>query len=137
MKPTRQIPLDTLGNPMPPPVRPEHNCKIHRKEWRRWWTRYYNDELEQELDCNVCGLHFPENALIRLERVGTDPEVQRKVLNTAADQVRICRGCKAECGMCGRVTLPAQKKKHSDLCQVCIDVQKSTTKKRKTSPSGS
>ena len=126
-----KIPLDTLGHPLPPPVRPEHICRIPQKDWGNWWTRFHNDTLENELDCSVCGLHFPEPSLLPLEREIIDSTIQKRVLNTTATKVRICRGCKAACGMCGRTIISEQKKKFNGICQACIEEERITQKKRK------
>ena len=132
-----QIPLDTLGHPLPPPVRPEHICRIPKRDWGKWWTRYYNDTLDKELDCSVCGLSFPEPTLIPLDRAILDPAIQKRALNTTGDRVRVCRGCKAVCSRCGGTIISAQKQKYEGLCQVCVHcVRENKTKKRKT-PSGS
>jgi hypothetical protein len=136
MRHATNIPLDTLGNPLPPPVRSEHICKIPKKEWSKWWINFHNDRLEKELDCNVCGLYIPTSSLIPVERETIDSEIQRKVLNTTASNIRICRSCKAGCDLCERTTISAQKKKHSGFCQKCVSTKQTTTKKRKTVPPG-
>ena len=132
----RHIPLDTTGHPLPPPVRPEHICRIPRKDWGQWWVRFHNDTLARELDCSVCGLHFPEKALIPLDREILDPEIQRRVLNTTASRVRVCRRCRACCAACERTIISAQKQKFEGLCQACVEVKQNAPKKRKA-PSGS
>ncbi len=58
------VPLDTLGHPLPPPARAEQVCKVPKKDWGKWWTGYFNDTLERELDCSVCGLHFTPKGLV-------------------------------------------------------------------------
>jgi hypothetical protein len=130
----KRVPLDTLGHPLPPPVRAEHVCKIHREDWGKWWTNYFNDTLERELDCCVCGLHFTLRCLIPLDRALLDPDVQRRVLNTTAPGVRVCRGCRAACWMCDRLIVNAQKQKHGGMCMECLG--RRSAKKRKA-PSGS
>lgn len=126
------IPLDTLGHPLPPPVRPEQICKIPKRDWGKWWTQYHNDKLERELDCSVCGLSFPEFTLLPLERAILHPAIQ-KTLNTTGDRVRVCRGCKAACSNCGRTIISTQRQKYEGFCQACIEERR--VKKRKA-PSG-
>ena len=131
----KRVPLDTLGHPLPPPVRAEHVCKVPKKDWGKWWTGYFNDTLERELDCSVCGLHFTPKGLTPLERGLLDSDVQRRVLNTPAPTVRVCRGCRAACGVCERPIVNAQKQKHEGRCMECLERQ--SAKKRKAVPSGS
>jgi hypothetical protein len=134
----KMIPLDTLGHPLPPPVRPEHICRIPKQDWGRWWVSFHNNTLEKELDCNLCGLSFPESALNPLERGSVDPSIQR-VFNTLGT-VRVCRGCKVSCA-CGRTIIYTQKQQRG-VCQVCCGgvkaVKKIVTKKiiKKKAPSG-
>ena len=129
------IPLDTLGHPLPPPVRAEHICRIPRRDWGKWWIRFHNDTLERELDCSVCGLSFPIPALMPLERAIIDPTIQKRVLNTTADKVRVCRGCKAGCVMCGRTIIAAQKQKYEGFCQVCVEENRIRAKRKAPSRS--
>ena len=96
----KRVPLDTLGHPLPRPVSAEQVCKIPKKDWGNWWTSYFNNMLERELDCSVCGLHFTLKRLTPLERELLDQDVQRRVLNTPAQNVRVCRGCRAACDVC-------------------------------------
>jgi hypothetical protein len=67
-----------------------------------------------------------------LERAIIDPTIQKRVLNTTADKVRVCRGCKAGCVMCGRTIIAAQKQKYEGFCQVCVEENRIRAKKRKT-----
>lgn len=127
----KRIPLDTLGHPMPPPVRAEHICRIPKSKWGEWWIHFHNDTLEKELDCSVCGLNFPETALIPLQRELIELEIQRRVLNTTGSKVRLCRSCKAACDRCGRSIISEQKKKRNGICQACIEEEKFTQRKRK------
>jgi len=124
----QKVPLDTLGHPLPPPVRAEEVCRIP-KEWRGWWMRYFNDMLEKELDCCVCGLHFPEQKLSPLERPLIDQEVQRRVLNTTGSQVRVCSRCQRRCAACERLIVDLQKEKHRSMCMECV--KSPALKKRK------
>ena len=126
------IPLDTMGHPLPPPVRPEHICKIPKKDWGKWWTRYFNNTLDRELDCSVCGLSFPENALNPLDRAFLHPTIQKTALNATGDRVRVCRGCKTACSMCGHTIIYAQRQKFEGFCQACVEENR--TKKRKAPP---
>ena len=128
----QKVPLDTLGHPLPPPARAEEVCRIPKKEWRGWWIRYLNDTLEKELDCSVCGLHYPVQKLSPLERPLLDPEVQRRVLNTTTPQVRICRRCQRRCAACERLIVDLQKERHKDMCMECV--KNPTPKKRKRLP---
>lgn len=114
-----QIPLDTLGHPLPPPVRPEHICRIPKRDWGKWWTRYYNNTLDKELDCSVCGLSFPEPTLIPLDRAILDPAIQKRALNTTGDRVRVCRGCKSVCSRCGGTIISAQRQSTRDSAR-CV-----------------
>lgn len=131
----KRVPLDTLGHPLPPPVRAEEVCRIPRKLWEKWWIDFYNDKFVKELDCSVCGLSFPEPTLIPLKRAVIDREIQRKVLNTPGSNVRLCQSCKAACGVCGCAIVTEQKKRHNGVCQACIEEEKLLRKKRKI-PSG-
>jgi hypothetical protein len=131
----KKIPLDTMGHPLPPPVRAEQICRIPRRDWGKWWTQYFDDTLESELDCSVCGLSSPISTLIPLDRATVEIGIQRRVLNTSCNNVRLCKSCKAVCNVCGRTTLSEHKKKYNGVCQTCIEDKEITQRKRK-SPSG-
>ena len=129
-----KIPLDTLGNPLPPPVASNSICKIPSRDWGRWWEKYYSDTLPEEKDCCVCGYWFETRLLTALDTDLVDPTVQRQYLNgMMTKNIFLCPACRKRCLSCNRCIPEAQKSHFNNICRKCFT---ETGAKKKQKPSG-
>ncbi len=127
-----QIPLDTLGHPLPPPVPSNTICRIPRSKWRKWWIQYYTNTLPEDRDCCSCGVTFEMNELTALNaKLLVDGGVQRQYLNNMGlANIFLCKGCRKKCEKCTRFIPDAQKKQFLGLCQECYLLSRGTLKRK-------
>lgn len=128
-----EIPLDTLGHPLPPPVPSDTICRIPKSRWAGWWHRFYNNKLPEDRDCCVCGFTFEMKLLTPLNaKLLVDPGIQRQYLNSMMlPKIFLCAGCRKKCESCSQYIPNAQRTHFENLCQECY-TSTNTSKKRKT-----
>ncbi len=130
-----QIPLDTLGHPLPPPVPSNTICKIPSKDWGKWWVKYYTNSLPEELACCVCGFSFETWQVTALDTELVDATVQRQYLNgMMTKSLFLCPSCRRKCESCSNAIPEAQKKLFTGLCQKCNASTVDTKKRKATKP---
>jgi hypothetical protein len=133
-----KIPLDTLGHPLPPPVPSNTVCKIPRRDWGKWWLKYFNNTLPEEQGCCVCGYSFESWQLTTLDTELVDLKVQRQYLNgMMSKNLFLCPSCRRKCSRCERPVPEAQKKLFRDLCQKCHGGEAAAKKHKPAKPKGS
>ena len=133
---SEQVPLDTLGHPLPPPVPSNTICKIPKREWRQWWVKYHTNTLPEERGCCVCGYSFEARQLTALDTDLVHSNVQRQYLNgMMTKDLFLCNSCRRKCDRCSAIVPEAQKKLFKGLCQKC-NVASGAKKPKKHRPSG-
>lgn len=127
-----KIPLDTLGNPLPPPVPSYTICKIPQKKWGQWWIQHFTHTLPEENPCCVCGFSFEVWQLGVLDTDLVEINVQRQYLNgMTSSKIYICGNCKRKCDKCSKIVPEAQKKLFTGLCMACHAVTKASAVAKK------
>ncbi len=131
-----QIPLDTLGHPLPPPVPSNTICRIPKRKWGDWWVRYYTHTLPEEKGCCVCGFSFEKWQLTALNTDLVDANIQKQYLNgMMCKDLFMCPICRRKCDRCSAPIPEAQKKLFQGHCSKC-HAASGVKKPKKNKPSG-
>ena len=109
------IPLDTAGQPLPPPCQPEKVCKLEPGHWPEYWEALSAGRLPVPVSCCVCGWWFQAGEPGDRKLLHRDALAR---LNTTLSDITFCRGCRAKCPTC-ELNVSRYQLERFAACQMC------------------